>query len=292
MNRFSGWWVVGWLAVVVGLSACETVEAPYIDKNAPLTCEDTLGATGAFDSQRRVLLEEYTGFLCGNCPAAHRTAQELKGQYGERLITVSVHAGVLAQPDAQYPTDYRTTTGNELDNTFGISQQGVPRGMVNRAPFQGVVGLKRERWQQAIDEQLAQAPGVELRLTHRFAPESRRVLVRLDVRYPRAQPSAEDLLTVYVVEDSVVGVQKQYNPDTTYQAYPHRYMLRGTLNGTFGQSLDSPGGGGIPAGAVLTRYLCGTLDPAWNPDHMYLVAVVTDKSTRAVRQVRQVRLGS
>ena len=47
-------------------------------------------------AQRVVLLEDYTGQACVNCPNAHDVATELHEEYPENLIVVAMHAGVQA----------------------------------------------------------------------------------------------------------------------------------------------------------------------------------------------------
>ena len=52
----------------------------------------------ATKAERTVLLEDFTGQNCVNCPAAHRTIEALEQQYGSHLIAVSIHAGHFGIP--------------------------------------------------------------------------------------------------------------------------------------------------------------------------------------------------
>ena len=57
------------------------------------------------ETKRNVLLEDFTGQFCSNCPTAHATINSLKAQYGSSLIAVSVHAtDVFGIMEGQYPT--------------------------------------------------------------------------------------------------------------------------------------------------------------------------------------------
>ena len=66
---------------------------------------------------RKVLLEDYTGFKCVNCPAAAHEAHLLQEFYGDQMVVMGVHAGYYAEPDGSgnYTTDLTTTTGDALN---------------------------------------------------------------------------------------------------------------------------------------------------------------------------------
>ncbi len=86
---------------------------------------------------KRVLLEDYTGQSCGNCPAANEIASAIKTANGDRVVVMEVHAGFFAVPKSnpKYSTDFRCAASTELDNSFGISNVGNPNGMVDRVGY-------------------------------------------------------------------------------------------------------------------------------------------------------------
>ena len=48
----------------------------------------------AIKVERGVLLEDFTGQNCINCPEAHKVIEQLEEQYGEdKFIAVSIHCG-------------------------------------------------------------------------------------------------------------------------------------------------------------------------------------------------------
>ena len=98
---------------------------------------------------RVVLLEEFTGHLCVNCPEATKLSNDLKETYGNKLLLLAIHAGDLAEPStAPYDNDLRTTAGTSIYNYF--APIGVPTGMVNRTEFGGSVVLFKDSWEPAI----------------------------------------------------------------------------------------------------------------------------------------------
>ena len=61
---------------------------------------------------RKVLVEEFTGVRCVNCPAGASELENLKGIYGERLVIVSIHAGDFSPPFTDSRFDFRTAEGD------------------------------------------------------------------------------------------------------------------------------------------------------------------------------------
>src|SRR5688572_579237 len=123
---------------VITWQACDKVSPPYK--------ETVAAATGS----RKVLVEDYTGHKCGNCPRASTTIYDLKATYGDNLIIMAIHAGQFATTlpaGAPYYTyDFRTPEGNELDTDFGISTAGNPNGMVNRRVVDGSIIISSTKW--------------------------------------------------------------------------------------------------------------------------------------------------
>jgi hypothetical protein len=112
-------------ALVIFFSACEKITPPY--KESKGGGNDTTGVL------KNVLLEDYTGHTCVNCPTAAVIAHDLKNLYGDRLIVMAVHAGYFADPHPGiFENDYRTQAGNEWNTFFGF--QNYPSGLIDRVP--------------------------------------------------------------------------------------------------------------------------------------------------------------
>ena len=56
----------------------------------------------AVESRRAVLLEEFTGQMCTNCPEAQRRISSMKEQYGDQLVVVGIHAGNFGLAESDY----------------------------------------------------------------------------------------------------------------------------------------------------------------------------------------------
>jgi thiol-disulfide isomerase/thioredoxin len=123
MNRYFS--VALCVMLVMLLSACDEIAPPYKQS----------GGVVVVTGEQKVLIEDFTGFRCGNCPAAADIANNLYKAYKGKLIVLGIHSGpTFASPRGKlYSTDFRTTVGEELFNTFLGATGGQPNGMVNRA---------------------------------------------------------------------------------------------------------------------------------------------------------------
>src|SRR4051812_25265537 len=89
------------LAVAALFQACDYI----IDANPPrkATCKPET----VF---KKILVEDYTGHKCGNCPAAARELARLDSIYPGKVIPMAVHAGYYAGvtpgSNPPYPTDF------------------------------------------------------------------------------------------------------------------------------------------------------------------------------------------
>ena len=84
------------------------------------------------ESKRTVLLEDFTGQLCTNCPDGHRLIASLQEQYGENIIAVGIHAGEFGIAEGSNPNllGLMQPEGNEYAKKAGV--QTYPAGVVDR----------------------------------------------------------------------------------------------------------------------------------------------------------------
>lgn len=203
---------------------------------------------------RTVLLEEYTGMRCVNCPAAATETQLLKKTFGNRLIVVSVHAGGFAEPYGIFQPDLRSEAGNAYFLSFGFA--GTPVGMVGRSARSGSVALNPSRWAAAVREEMAVASPVGLELETVYDPDSRNYTCRLAVTGLQGLTPA---VTLWLVEDGIVT--PQVIPGGIDENYTQHNVLRGALNGTWGEGVTPDAAGmwqavrtyTLPAGYAAER---------------------------------------
>ena len=264
---------------MIGMIACDVIEEPYKKDNS--------GIGGGSDNEnpdavvKNVLLEDYTGVKCVNCPNAAVIANQLQEQYGHRLVVLAVHAaGDLSNPFGGFP-NFITNEGNEWVSTFGISS--FPKGTVNRKIYSGNKFVDSSSWADAVAETLQEEAVIDMKADVEYNDGT--VDVEITSKFLTEMPDTYSL-TVCVMEDSIVGKQKieKVNPDDPeiIEDYVHRHVFRETINGTWGVDINTTAL--APEDEIIESYSI-TLDDDYNHDQCYIVAYVSNSSTKEVLQV-------
>ena len=281
-------------------SACDVIDNPV---PAPET-KPALSATLALDSAeaahdsihgpvapiQKVLLEDYTGHQCGNCPDAAVVAQAQQGKYGEKLVVMSVHAGYFADtlkgaPGTKYTYNFATKIGEDWMKDFQINAN--PNGMVNRVPYTGSAKYQGiATWPAAIDAAMTKTPRVALTVTALYKPDTRVANVKVRSKY-LSDLSGKYNLGVFITEDSIVNWQKNYKTNPTdIPDYVHRHVLRAGLDGAYGRlNAENP-----TKDLVQEKYFAITLKDTWNAKKCAVVAFIFDETTDEIIQVEEVHL--
>ncbi len=260
---------------VLILPSCDRVEQPLKEKT------DQCGSNEAVVPIRKILLEDYTGHTCGNCPRAAEKVLELKTTYCAHIVPIAVHVGFFAYPGgSDYPDDYRTEGGNALDAFYGNGNAGLPNGLVNRKTFDAGQVLPFSAWAASIGLLLEQPARAILHIENKYNALTREV--ETVVTSKMLDDFSENLnITVYFVEDSIVGAQLDYaqNP-TLIDNYVHRHMLRKAVNGAFGTALATA----PEYASELVSKFTFKIDQQWNENHGQIVAFISNTETKEVIQ--------
>lgn len=277
---------------IFSLSSCDIIEAPYTEGNPidTVLCppQDFVANTTHI---RKVLVEDYTGHTCGNCPRAAEAAASLIDLYDEQIVVMAVHVGDFAQPhtftDGSYAVDYRTPTGDELNIFFGNDASGLPNGMVNRKIVTGSPVLSYNSWASIAATEVALAPQVDIYIKPQYDEDNATACADVKVEF-LTDLSGEYKLSVFLTEDSIVDWQKDYsfNP-SNLPNYVHRHMLRTSFNGTWGEAV---GTAPITTGSSDIKRYSLALNSAWNSEHLHVVAFVYNASSYEVIQAEEVSL--
>ena len=221
--------------------------------------EEPVGPTG-----KTVLLNDYTGIRCSNCPRASEIAHQLQEQYEGRLIVMSVHAGFLAMPTGNMP-DFRTPEGTEWYN----NNSSNPLGSVDRVKLLPNYTLQENDWGNAVSAAMEETQTVEIKVNNTYDEASRMLTTTINAQALETL-SGELALTVCLVEDSIVGIQATSNG---YQEdYVHRHVFRGTLNGTYGENIQFDGEN------QFSKSFSKEIPEGFDDSHCHIVAYVYDNS--------------
>ena len=223
---------------------------------------------------KTVLIKDFTGVRCSNCPDAAEVVHELQHQLGEdRVLVLSVHAGYLAQAGGQFHS-FTTPEGTEW---YG-SNASNPLFSVDRVGLTDGNTLYVEQIDAPVVEALAEPQTFEVFITNRYEETTRQLHVESEVT-ALAEQYGSYYVTLCLVEDSIVGRQAiQGGYDT---AYVFRDVFRGTLNGAAGEVFCE--GQVYVDDDYIYKYDIA-VDSAYNADQCYIMTYVHDKTDGKILQ--------
>ena len=223
---------------------------------------------------KTVLIKDFTGVRCVNCPAAAEAVHELQHNLGEEhVIIMSVHAGSLAQPVGLFP-DFTTPEGTQWyrDNSSN------PLFSVDHVALTDGHTLYVEQVDVPLSDALVEEQTFEIFTAVTYDDETRQLDMEADV-VATADVEGNFYVTACLLEDSIVG--RQVVPGGIDTAYVFRNVFRGTVNGADGDLfLNGPV---YINDEYIYRYTI-ELDPAFNADQCYFLAYVYDKTDGKILQ--------
>lgn len=274
------------------LSSCDKVKNPIVVKDTAVGTNFITNSNWARANYKKVLLEDYTGHQCGNCPAAALVAENLANQYKDSLVVIAVHAGFFTKlTSPEFVVSYTTQAGNDWDASggFGVSAAGNPNGMVNRKNFPGNGLIQKEtKWPTTVPMALKDPFIVKLNVTTNYDPTA--YALNTDIKATFLTNYTNGIkVSVVLIEDSIEGVQKDYtkNPDVVH-GYEFMHVLRGGINGSWGDVLKA---GPIAAlDSAKISYPNFSVKQTYNDKRLYAVVFAYDAVSREVLQVEKVKI--
>lgn len=262
--------------------ACDIVEEPYTTSNN--------GGGPGDEVVQNVLLEDYTGHDCVNCPTAAVEADDLHDIYGDQLIVMAVHAGWFARPIPAEPTldIYFGNEASEEWNTF-FSVVGNPTGMVNRVPSSpGNYLVEWANWGSEIAELVDNEPAAKMTIENVFNENTMKLETTVTTQFLTAQPDPINLL-VCITQDSIISGQRNNDENVgetpLIEEYVFMHMLRGSLNGNWGENVSD--GEPIVVGTDYEKTYTTTFPDDWIPKDCHVVAFVFYENEKTILQVEE-----
>lgn len=256
-------------------TACEEFEADEI--LVPLTARETQDSTPITQTQNEpaILIEDFTGWNCPNCPDGTSILNNLKETYGERLVVSAVHQGSFAKPKAENNNlDLRTPYGDELGSKFGLSSW--PNAVINRK----IGPLGKGDWGTKIQECFA---NTEHLMNISLGAESTQQGLLVSLQVDALKDINEALtVTLFITESDIKGVQN--NQGVMIEDYSFQHVLRNN------PIVDMPlATTGLKGGDRVSKNYYFTLDKSLNLNNCAVVAFVSN-SAGEVLQVNEIEL--
>nr|NQU92432.1 Omp28-related outer membrane protein [Bacteroidota bacterium] len=288
------------LFVIAGFGwvACDKIDEPIElvgTQDIPENIDDTIFfIDSVLITSKHVLLEDFTGHKCVNCPEAAQWAHEKAEAENHKLIIYSVHAGHFAKPDPSGPfaTDLRSVPGEELYTNFEAYSN--PCALIDREEYNSNrVVIFSTGWETPINEELAKPNVADLKIRNTYYPKRASVMIDIEATI-LAQLEGKYKLCVYIVEDSIVSPQlnndENIGPDTLWN-WTHRNVLRDAINTTYGELISETGE--VVQGITYQKQYFYEIPEAWVTRRCNIIAYLgkSDETLNLVDVIQVAELG-
>lgn len=167
----------------------------------------------AFSPTKRVVIEEMTGFDCGNCPLGIIAFEHLEDLYGDQVLPISIHT---------YPGD---PLGSGLQSyTDYLNIVGAPSGQVNRGGevvfpiwnntetggYQYTNDVTHDTWLDCVQREFTTLTDANLDISVDIDEEAGTMSIPVHVTYALDAENLHLNLFAVVLEDQVSGHQQNY----------------------------------------------------------------------------------
>ena len=236
------------LMMIVVLMACD-----HIDEDERLIYVKPVSVG------RRVLIEDFTGQRCVNCPNATDEIEKLMAQYGDdNVIAVGIHSGPFAKSVKGVPYSLYTETGDEYFNYWKVESQ--PKGVIDRKGTSDYTS-----WATFVRDELSKTASLELSVFSDYSAGQRVANIMVSTMGTDGNTSGH--LQVWLIESGITAFQ--YMPDgSTNREYVHNHVFRKAVNGTWGTDFS------IKEGEIKQDEFNCTIDEGWVPENMEVVVFV------------------
>ena len=280
------------LSSILIITSCDVEDGPFI------TDYDSY-----VNPEKKVLIEDFTGHLCPNCPDAARELDAIHDIYGDQIIGMAIHVSksfARPYPASQAPSfqyDFRTNWGDDWDAFYGISAMGLPRGMVNRIGYPDEHGLSKGEWATTVANELKKEIDFKIYISSNATSISITSEVQNNI-------NADYNLVVCLTESNIINWQK--DGGNNVEDYEHNHVLRTVLvdqelsnstNYVAGQQIEKNINYNLAALEQFNiDYSTNTAEMGngnaggWNANNMSVVAYIYNTSTKEILQVEEAPL--
>lgn len=227
-------------------------------------------------AERCILLEDYTGQLCVNCPKAVTVIDQLHELYGDNVIAVGIQGGLSLPNEINGVENSMGLATSESEAYYSaVGSPAQPSGRINRKGTPSSI----DSWRKLADTEISYTSPLSLELTAGYEETGRTVTVNVEVMGLNGNIAGK--LQLWVVEDNIVAPQNL--PDGSMSMdYVHNHVFRASVNGTWGEDFT------ITESETKNYTATATLKSYWKPEDISIVAFVYNED--GVLQAAKVKL--
>jgi len=256
------------------LAACKE-KGPVIDFSDTRTVDTVYTAPVETAQLHRVLLEEFTGVTCPNCPQAHQLIKSIQTQYPERVIAVGYYPTGLPQTKPVHDLtiqDFRSEKAADLGNNMLGGIPFLPSGTVDRMPDNNEYLYQNTKWASLVNARINAAAPVNLYITAGSYDADKgeaTTVIKMAFTQSVEKPLA---LTLVLIENNIVDAQENGLLIDTF--YNHVHVMRDIITPNAGSPVLEDRVV-KEAGLVYERSFTFPFNPEWKAENCKVVAFIS-----------------
>ncbi|MBC8173828.1 MAG: Omp28-related outer membrane protein [Chitinophagales bacterium] len=250
-------------------TSCEEVGPPISFNAADTTLLDTTYMLGGGEipvpQTKIVLLEDFTGQECPNCPDAHEIIADISAEHPGQLCVIAYY-NYFADIFGGLPlvSDDAIDIGENFSAT-----ESWPAALIDRKDFEGDGEplLDKNDYAASVDEQVSEIPSCNISIEKAYDETTRKLTVKITIIYTSAA-LALNHLSVALIENNIIA--EQLDGLTEITDYIHNNVMRKFLTYYLGDGLSEINS----AGRVYEKEFAYIIPAEWNADNIEIVAFV------------------
>ncbi|MDE5797065.1 MAG: hypothetical protein K2H75_08125, partial [Muribaculaceae bacterium] len=172
----------------------------------------------AFTPVRRVVLEEFTGKDCGNCPQGIVAIENLHKIYGDRFIPIAVKGYGGNDPLGMSVLDYAAFLGMSAAPSGRLNRGAIEYPMVSVNgvySFSGAgvydeAGVEQKVWLDYANEIMAELAEADVKATAVYPDDSDELTITANVRWALNTDNQSIGVFAVLIENDLKGLQQNY----------------------------------------------------------------------------------
>ena len=290
MKKIFGCLIFG-ISSILFFNGCKEIGPPIILNAPPKAPQGTKPVGLLKDSSyvettiptadaKRVMIEEFSGQHCPNCPTGHAAVQQIIATNPGKVSAATLHTNIFApQSDPIYPVDFRTTFATDILNTYGAGGVGIPCAMIDRTLFSGQTSLPiltPSTWANYVTQELTKTSYVNIVLNSNWNAAINQDSITVELHFT-ANASADSLnFSLMITEDSIIAGQEDPS-NNIVPNYVHNDILRTMVTGSSGMKIAATK---TPGRVVIYKFWTQIIDATkWNVDKLKVIAFVHKQNT-------------
>lgn len=286
-------------AVLLGLTACEEYGSKNIDFGpGVLAGEDTTYKVNNVSQaqEKRVLVEEFTGVSCSNCPDAATVLKSIVDANGDKVVVIGYHptnngfTKLIDEHGYKSEYDFRQAKAEELGNSIFGGIPGMPIAVIGRQYVNNNYFVGRGEWSKLIEDRLKLTTPVNISITSSVDEGANEALAIVRIEYTE-NVSQKHNLHVAVIENDIIDAQKSVSE--IFSDYKHEHVFRDMLTPLAGAVIPAKVEPKEP-GKVYERKFTISINEKWKVENCKVIAFITNDEAgdNEVVQVAEVNINN